>query len=407
MMEYNDIIGEIDQIVDWLIHVRRDFHMHPELSTEEFHTKQKIKAFLKEMGIPFREFEQHNGIEALIEGGLEGKTVALRADMDALPITDIKEVPYKSRELGKMHACGHDAHMTVQLGAAKILKKNSHLLKGNVKLIFQPAEETVGGAKPMIADGVLENPVVDMIFGLHVSPDINSGSIGVRYGQMNASSDAVKMTLQGKSSHGAYPHEGVDAIVMAGYAITALQTIVSRNTDPREGAVVTLGVIKGGELANIIADKVELTGTIRTLEEKLRTQTLERIQQLMKGISESMGGECEVELQEGYPTLINHKEAVDIVKENGIKLLGVERVFILDKASMGVEDFAYFLQQVPGAFFRLGSGNPEKNASYPGHNNRFDVDENCLAIGVKLQVMNVLRFLNDEHGFAGHKDGYI
>ncbi len=394
MMKYKDINWEIDQIRDWLIHVRRDLHMYPELSTEEFRTKEKIIKYLKEMGIPFREFKQHNGIEALIEGDQEGKTVALRADMDALPITDIKQVAYKSREVGKMHACGHDAHMTVQLGAARILKKSSHLLKGNVKLIFQPAEETVGGAKPMIEDGVLENPVVDMIFGLHVTPEIASGSIGVRYGQMNASSDAIRITLKGRSCHGAYPHKGIDAIALAGYAITALQTVVSRNTDPREAAVITLGVIKGGELANIIADRVELTGTIRTLEEKLRAQTLERIELLMKGVTEGMGGGYDIELQEGYPTLINHKAAVDIIKENGIELLGLDKVVEIGKASMGVEDFAYFLQQVPGAFFRLGSGNPEKNASHPGHNNMFDIDEDCLAVGVKLQVMNVLRFLN-------------
>lgn len=394
MKELNYIFKEIDILQDWIIEVRRDFHMHPELSTEEYRTRDKIIEYLQTMEIPFRVFTEHNGIEALIEGTTGGKTVALRADMDALPITDIKKVTYKSKISGKMHACGHDAHMAVQLGAAKVLKENSHLFSGNVKLIFQPAEETVGGAKPMIAAGVLENPKVDMIFGLHVTPEIEAGSIGVRYGQMNASSDSIKIEIKGKSSHGAYPHEGVDAIVISGYIITALQTIVSRNTDPREAAVITLGTIHGGELPNIISDSVELWGSVRTLDKNVREKTLDRIHRILQNTSHSMGGGCSLKVEEGYPSLINHKIGVDIVKQNGLELLGKDKVIEIEKPSLGVEDFAYFLQKVNGAFFRLGSGNKEKNTNHPGHNNNFDIDEDCLVTGVKMQVMNVLFFLN-------------
>ena len=395
MMKYNDLIKDIEGLKEWLTEVRRDFHMNPELSTEEFRTKGKIIEYLKDLRIPYREFNDHNGIEALIEGDQEGRNVALRADMDALPITDIKDAPYKSKLPGKMHACGHDGHMAIQLGAARILKKNSHLLKGNVNLVFQPAEETVGGAKQMIEDGVLENPRIDMIFGLHVTPELNTGTIGVRYGQMNASSDSFILQIKGKSSHGAYPHDGIDAIVIAAHIITALQTIVSRNTDPREAVVITLGTIHGGELANIIADSVQLSGTIRTLKEEVREKTLKGLQRLLEGVTNSMGGSFSLELLPGYPTLQNHGIAVDIIKHNGIELLGEDKVVVIDKASLGVEDFAYFLKETKGAFFRLGSGNKEKNTDHPGHNNLFDIDEDCLIVGVKLQVMNAIRYLNN------------
>ena len=396
-MKYNDLIKDIEGLKEWIIEIRRDFHMNPELSTEEFRTKERIIEYLKELNIPYREFPDHQGIEALIEGDMEGPTVALRADMDALPLTDIKDVPYRSKVLGKMHACGHDGHMAIQLGSAKILKMNSHLLKGNVKLIFQPAEETVGGAKPMIEEGALDNPKVDMIFGLHITPELKTGTIGVRYGQMNASSDSIRLQIKGKSSHGAYPQDGTDAIVIAAHFITALQTIVSRNTDPREAAVITIGTIKGGKLANIISDTVELTGTIRTLNEAVRGKTLERLQQLLEGITSSMRGTFSLELQPGYPALQNHGIAVDIVKQNGIELLGEDKVIVIDKASLGVEDFGYFLQATKGAFFRLGSGNLEKNTIHPGHNNQFDIDEDCLVIGVMLQVMNAIRYLNNNN----------
>lgn len=394
MKDIKDLIKDEEKLNSWLVEVRRDFHMYPELSTEEVRTKQKIIEYLKAMKIPYREFALNHGLEALIEGEAGGGTVALRADMDALPITDEKKAIYKSKCPGKMHACGHDAHLTILLGAAKVLKENCKLFKGTVKLIFQPAEETIGGAAPMIKEGVLSGPKVDMIFGLHVSPEIETGRIGVKYGQMNASSDSIKIKVFGNSCHGAYPHQGTDAIVIVGYIITALQTIISRNVDPREAAVISIGRIRGGDLSNIIAEEVELHGTVRSLNEKTRREVLERIYKILDNITEAMGGSFELQVEEGYPALINHERAVDIVKNNGINLLGREKVLEIEKASLGVEDFAYFLQNTTGAFFRLGSAKKEKKSNYPAHSNLFDIDEDCLMLGVKLQVMNVLEFLS-------------
>ncbi len=393
MIDYNNILEEANQLKDWLIKVRRYFHKFPELSTDEKETRRVIIQHLEKHQIPYKTFTNHYGILGLIEGAIPGKTVALRADMDGLPINDNKKTSYTSTITGKIHGCGHDAHMTILLGAAIILNKMKKQLKGNVKLIFQPAEETIGGAKPMIQDGVLEKSKVDAIFGLHVSPEIPVGKIGVKYGQMNASSDNIKIIITGSSTHGAYPHEGIDAITIAGQIITALQTIVSRNIDPRESAVITIGTINGGSQGNIVAQQVTMTGTVRTLNQQVRKTVLNKIEAIIKNIAKGMGGEGELSIKEGYPTLINNDKTVNIVKENAIELLNKEAVMVLEKASLGVEDFSYFLQEVQGAFYRLGSGNADKNTTYPVHSDLFDIDEDCLVTGVALQVVNCLRIL--------------
>ena len=242
----NPILSKAESIRDWIVEIRRDFHMNPELSTEEFRTRDKIVEYLKNLGIEYKTGIADTGVLGIIRGKQSGKTVGLRADIDALPIQDKKNVSYKSTIDGKMHACGHDAHTAILLGAAKILKGMEDDLHGNVKLFFQPAEETIGGAERMIKAGVMENPKVDAVFGLHVSPEIDVGKIGVRYGQTNAYADGLEIIVCGKDCHAARPQEGVDAIVIASHIIIALQSIVSRNIDPTNSAVVTIGTINGG-----------------------------------------------------------------------------------------------------------------------------------------------------------------
>lgn len=390
------IKDEAINIKEWLIGIRRDFHQHPELSTEEMRTQKKIIEYLEQMAIPYKTFQHHYGVVGLIQGKQPGKTVALRADMDALPMDDLKETPYRSINPGKAHACGHDAHMAVLLGAARLLNQHKEHFKGNVELIFQPAEETIGGAEPMIKDGVLEHPKVNAIFGLHVTPEIPVGKIGIKFDQMNGSSDALELTIKGKSSHGAYPQDGVDAILIASQTINLLQSIVSRNTDPREAAVITLGTIEGGTQANILAKEVKIKGTLRAVMPRVREKTIERIRSLVESTAQALGGQGIVKIISGYPALTNHEEMVNLVKENGEALLGKDRVITLKKVSLGVEDFAYFLEQVPGAFYRLGSGNQERGTIHPCHSNLFDIDEDCLVIGAALQALNALTFLNKE-----------
>ncbi|USG64503.1 M20 family metallopeptidase [Brevibacillus ruminantium] len=379
-------------ILPWVTEVRRDFHQYPEFGMEEFRTRDQIIHYLEEMDIPYQ-VVAGTGVVGLIEGHRPGAVVALRGDIDALPIEEENDVPYRSKVPGKMHACGHDAHTTVLLGAAKLLQEQRAKISGVIKLFFQPAEETVGGAVPMIEAGVMENPRVDAVFGLHVAPELPAGQIAVKYGQVNAASDTLNILVKGENGHGAYPHKGRDAIVIAAHVITALQTIVSRNVDPREAAVVTLGVIQGGTQGNILAREVKLTGTIRTMNRHTRTLVKERVREVAELTARSLGGEAIVSLEEGYTALINDNRMVDLVKQCGEELLGKEHVSVLEAASMGVEDFAFFAEQAPAAFFQLGCRNDQTGCVYPLHHPRFNLDESCLAVGVAMQVYNALSFL--------------
>ncbi len=393
MKKPNEILVKAKNIKDWMVEIRRDFHENPELSREEFRTRDKIVEYLEGLGIDYKTGVADTGVLAIIWGKKQGKTVALRADMDALPIQDKKDVDYKSKVAGKMHACGHDAHLAILLGAARILKGMEEKLKGNVKLFFQPAEETVGGAKPMIKAGVMENPKVHAVFGLHVSTKINTGGIGIKYGQMNAYSDNIKITIYGKNSHGAYPQEGVDAIVVASQVVIALQSIVSRNVDPKNSAVVTIGTINGGSQNNIIAGKVELSGTIRTLDPNTRLLVIKKVKDIAGQISAAMGARAEVIIEEGYIALINRDEIVDMVKKSGEEILGRDKVTILKDTSLGVEDFAYFAKAAPSAFYRLGCRNEERGIIHDAHYNLFDIDEDALVLGAALQAQNALTYL--------------
>ena len=391
-MNNDHLIYKVSEIEEWVRNIRRDFHEYPELGMEEYRTQAKIIEYLKEMGIEYK-IAATTGVVGIIRGKKAGKTVGLRADIDALPMDDKKEVPYKSKVCGKTHSCGHDAHAAILLGAAKVLNSMKDNIEGNIKLFFQPAEETVGGALPMIEEGVLEDPYVDGIFGLHVDNGFQTGEVGIKYGQMKAASDMIKIIIHGKNSHGAYPQDGVDAIAIAGQVIVSLQTIVSRNIDPRCSAVVTIGTINGGYAGNIIADRVEMKGIVRTLNKEDREEVLHRIKNIVQDIPHAMGGKGELIRTESYTALINEDNMVDIVRKNGVEILGKENIYEIPYPSYGVEDFAYFAEARPSAFFQLGSGNKEKGIVSSGHTSYFDIDEDCLVKGILLQVKNALEFL--------------
>ena len=378
-----------------LIHWRRDFHRNPELGFEEYRTSRVIKEFLKNEGIGYQEISG-TGICATIQGNISGKsvkTVALRADMDALPLIDKKGTEYSSNIQGKMHACGHDAHMAILLGVAKILNETKESINGTVKLFFEPAEETVGGARFMIKEGILENPFVDGIFGLHVSEDIEAGFIGVKRGVVNAASNPFTIKIKGKGGHGAHPDTTIDPIVISSSVILAIQSIVSREIPPTDAALITIGSIRGGTAANIIPEEIIIEGIIRTMKKELREYIKSRLVEVVEGIVKAMRGIVEIYIEESYPCLYNNDEMLDIVFESAEAIIGKDKIKILQNPSMGVESFAYFSMERPSAFYYLGSGNKEKGIINPAHGSYFDIEEQCLPIGVALQCEAVMRFL--------------
>lgn len=384
----NIFLQENKNFNEKIINTRRELHKYPELDFELPKTTKIITDFLDELNVPYKTGVGKSGIVAEISGEDKNITIALRADMDALPIIEKTNCDFSSKHLGRMHACGHDVHTAVLLGTAQIFAEHREFLPCNVRFIFQPAEETTGGAVPMIEDGCLKN--VDAIFGLHVDPSSDAGKIGIKYGAMNASSTGVKFKVTGKSCHGAYPSGGIDAIVVTSQIITAIQSIVSRNVDSRDSAVISFGKIEGGETENIIAQEVICTGTIRTISQRTKENIKNRLKNMVEMISNAYGAKGEIFFRESYTALINHDEFVDIIKENGEKFLGKENVLIKNLTDMGVEDFAYYLEKIPGAFFHLGVRNKEMGIVSPLHSETFNVDEKALFVGIKIQVLNVL-----------------
>jgi len=387
------LLAEARALLPWMVEVRRELHRHPELGLEERWTSARIQEHLAGLSIPFVAGLAETGVLGTIGAG-DGRTVALRADIDALPLQDAKEVSYRSEIPGRMHACGHDVHTTVLLGAARLLQERLRGRSGTVKLIFQPAEETVGGAKLLVEQGVLENPKVEAIFGLHVDPGLAVGEFGLKYGQRNASSDDVAITIHGRSCHGAYPAAGVDAIVVMAHVVTALQMIVSRNVDARQSAVITLGTIEGGTQGNIVAQRVKTVGTVRTLDRAIRELVLGRIREVAEGVASGLGARAEVEITPSYDPVINDDAMVDVVRAGAERLVGESKVTVFDRPNMGVEDFGFYLTHVPGAFYSLGVRNEARGIVHPVHNDRFDVDEECLAYGAAMQALNALAILD-------------
>lgn len=379
-------LEEANRIKDELITIRRDLHEHPELGFEEKRTSEKIKEFLTKEGIPYVEVAK-TGVCGIIKGEKKdnNRVIGLRADMDALPIQDKKVCSYSSKVPGKMHACGHDAHTTILLGVARILNKNKRLFGGCVKLFFEPAEETVGGAPFMIKEGVLENPRVDAIVGLHVTEDLDHGKIRIKSDVVNAASNPYKIRIKGRGGHGAAPHTTIDPIVIASNVVMALQTIVSREIAPVNPSVITVGSINGGTAQNVIPEEVEITGIIRTLTKEDREYVVRRFKELVTGICRGMRGECDIYIEEGYPCLYNNATMVERVKYVGKELLGVENVVEQKYPSMGVESFAFFAMERTSAFYYLGTGNKAKETDKAAHSNLFDIDEDAIPLGVAMQ----------------------
>ena len=390
-----NINNRIEEIYKELVNIRRDFHMHPELGFEEFRTQEKIIEDLKSYGIENIQKIAKTGVMAIIEGSKSGigNVVALRADIDALPITEEFDSDYKSQNDGKMHACGHDVHTTILLGAAKILNEMKYQFAGSVKLLFQPAEETTGGAMPMIEEGCLENPSVDYALGLHVMPYYDYGHIEFKYDKLNASSDNVEIIIHGKSGHGAYPETSVDAIVISSYVIGALQSIVSRNISPLNSAVLSFGTISGGTKENIISDKVTIVGTLRTLDSETRSFMKTKIIDIVENTSKAFGGVGEVNIHPGYEPLINDNELIDVLIQTANEELEEDKIHMKEFPSLGAEDFSYFSNRVKGAFYHLGCGNKELSMTASLHNSNFAVDERCIKTGVLMQVKNTLKLL--------------
>lgn len=381
----------------WLSAVRRDLHMHPELGGQEIRTSAKVQEYLQEMGVECSPLSGSTAVVGLIRGGREGPTVAIRADMDALPIQEMNDVPYRSTCDGVMHACGHDAHTAILLGTAKLFAPIREKLPGNLKLLFQPAEETTGGAENMVRAGCMKNPDVDYCIGLHVMAGLPAGRIEMKYGAMNGASDTAKIIVRGKKAHGAYPELGTDAVTIAAQVVTALQTLVSRNVSPLDSAVLTVGSIHGGVQGNIIADEVKMLAAVRTIHPATRKLMRDRVTAVAQGVSRAMGGDAEVVIHAGYKALINSDPVVDVALEAARELVGPENVRLRDKPSLGVEDFSYFLDEAPGAFYHLGCANAEKGITSAGHTATFDIDESCLPLGVLLHARTALRLMERPH----------
>lgn len=395
-MNFQNIINKVNDLNDWIIKIRRDIHKTPELAMEEYITKEKIKKYLDEIGIEYKEFNSHRGIMAYIIKNPDYKTISIRADIDALPIKEKNNKPYKSKHDGIMHACGHDAHTAMLIGACKVLYDMNDELKVNVKFFFQGAEERFGGAKCLIEDGCMENPKVDYIFGLHVQANLEVGKIECKYKTLNASSNSLKILIKGKRAHGAYPENGTDALVCAAQVITSLQSIISRNISPSNMAVLTLGKICGGEAQNVICEDVEINGTIRSLNEESKKIIIDRVKSIVENTSKAYGCKgCIYIENQGYPAVINDEELVNVIKFNTEQLLCKEAYKEKEYPSMGAEDFSFYTKNCKGAFFHLGCGNKEKGIDSLIHTDTFDIDENCLVIGSAMHVLNVLYF-NDK-----------
>lgn len=393
MQNSNYIISDdiLSSMKEFLIDLRRDLHSHPELGFEEFRTMEKISSILKSLNINHKTGIAKTGIIADIEGEDKTFTVAFRADIDALPMEDKKNCSYSSKNKGKCHSCGHDVHTTILTGIAKYFSEVTPPC--NIRLIYQPAEETTGGALPMINEGALEN--VNVIYGLHVRPEIRVGQISTKYGSMYASSNMFEVHIKGKSAHGAKSYNGIDAIIVASHIITQLHSYISAFTDGTTR--LHIGTINGGTANNIVADNVTMEGIIRMLcDDETRNKRLNIIKNIVINTGNNFGAEAEFIDIPSYPALINHDEAVNIIRESASEILGKENC-LEENANMTTEDFSYYLQRVKGSFFSLGVSNDKINA--PIHNGLFDIDEEAINIGVKTQLLNVYNTYKNKNKF--------
>ena len=393
-MDYHKIKDESMSISDWIISIRRELHEHPELMYEEFKTSELIRRELDKLEISYKHPIAETGVLASIGNG-NGPCVALRADMDALPIHEETDVPFKSKIDGKMHACGHDCHVSMLLGAAKLLKGKEDQINGTVKLLFQPAEEGGAGGKLMREEGALKNPDVERIFGLHVWPQLPSGQIGSREGTFLAATSSLNLTVKGVGGHAAVPQITKDPVLTSARIITNLQSIVSRELDPLDSGVVSITVINGGNASNVIPSDVIVKGTLRSLTMDGLRELQKRVKEIAEGIAQTHGCEAIVEyVGNDYPPTVNDSDMWKFAKGIGIELLGDENVSDLD-AVMGGEDFAYYTEKVKGCFVVLGMNNPDIDATYSVHHPMFKADEDALHIGTALHTIFALKSLEE------------
>jgi amidohydrolase len=385
-VDFKNILAEQEKYV---LDLRREFHMHPETSWNEKRTSKRIKEELAKMGISYQEYAD-TGVAAVIKGSNAGKTAALRADMDALKVEEKTDLEFKSKNEGIMHACGHDGHTAMLLGTARALYEIRDQLAGNVKLIFQPAEEMVQGAAKMVEEGVLDD--VDGIMGIHLWADLPTGKINVEAGPRMASGDYVIVEFTGKGGHGSMPHQGVDPIVMASSFVLDSQAILSRETNSLDPVVLTFGKMKSGSRFNVIPDKAEIVGTLRCFSEKTRVQASKAIKRYAEKTAKAYRGEAEVTIQKGTPPTINDQRAAEIARSAAQKIIAAEDLIAMDKTT-GSEDMAYYLREVPGVIAFVGAGFEDEEQNYPHHNSKFKINEDSLKTGTSLYFNFALEFL--------------
>lgn len=394
MSETDQLKSDIDELVPDMIALRRDLHEHPELAFEEVRTSGIVAQRLKTLGLEVQTGVAKTGVVGLLRGEskADAKTIAIRADMDALPIHELNEIDYRSTVDGKMHACGHDGHTSILLAVADMLSKRRAELAGNVKFVFQPAEEVIGGAAPMVKEGAMQE--VDGVIGLHLISNYPMGRVGVRAGTVFASADRFVLTVKGKGGHAAMPERSVDPIVIAAYIITALQTLISRETSPFSPAVVTIGQVQAGTAFNIIPETAELQGTMRAFTVEHREQLKRRITEMANGVASAMGGTCDVQFIDGCPACINDETLTEVVYKAAVDAVGEEYVDSSEEVmTTGSDDMGVFLQTVPGCYFIVGANNPEKQATYPHHHPRFNIDEDALPIAVEVLTRAAMEYL--------------
>ena len=390
-----DFLKEAESIKEELIKIRRDLHEHPERGNNEFRTSAVIQEFLKQQGI---EVEQllDTAVVGTLCGAHPGKTVAFRSDMDALPVEELTGLPFASKEDGMMHACGHDVHMTALLGAAKLLAAHRDELKGNVKFFFEPDEETWGGAKRMMDAGCMDNPHVDAVFGAHVDPNLDAGKFAVKYGNHYATSDIFTAVVHGVSTHGAEPHNGIDPIVIGAQIVLALQTIPSRRMPPAVPCVLSIGEFHAGSRFSIIPDTAKIVGQFRTYGVENRTKMNKLVPEIINGVAEANGATVELDMVYGYSGIVNHDEATDIAATAVKEVLGENGLVVYQDPTLLTEDFGYFIENVPGAFYHIGVRNPEIDAVHPLHSGLFRADESAIAKAAAVHAQVMWDFLNKE-----------
>ena len=389
--DVRDIKRVIREIYPSIRALRRDLHRHPEIGYEEVRTAKKVSEHLRKLKIPHKRKVGKTGVVGLVRGTRSGKCIALRADMDALAMQEKNRFAHRSVYDGRMHACGHDGHTANLVGVAHVLSRLREHVRGSVKLLFQPSEEGGAGAAAMMEDGALEHPKPDVIYGLHQTPLIPLGKIGYRSGPMCASTASVDVVFHGRGAHAARPHQAIDPIMMASTFVQTVQTIVSRRVDPLERAVLTFGTCHSGTARNVIPDEARLTGTVRAYKRKLQNLILRELRRIARNVARAMGGTAEIEIEAGYPPVINDNKATAFLKSVAIETVGKGNV-VEAEPTMGGEDFAFFLEEVPGAFFRLGNGRPER----PAHSPTFDFDDRALQTGMLVLSLLAIRWL-EEH----------